>query len=41
VKNYWRAIKADPVGVHYAVRILVGGTALWLLLRYLADTNAV
>jgi len=41
VKNYWRAIEADPVGVHYAVRILVGGTALWLLLHYLADPNPV
>src|SRR6516164_4180925 len=41
VKNYWREIKADPVGVHYALRILLGGTALWLLLHYLADTNPV
>lgn len=41
MKNYWSAIKADPVGVHYAVRILIGGTALWLILHYLADTNPV
>jgi uncharacterized membrane protein YccC len=41
VKNYWRAIKGDPVGVHYALRILIGGTALWLLLRYFADANPV
>ena len=41
MKNYWRAMRGDPVGVHYAVRILVGGTALWILLHYLADTNPV
>jgi uncharacterized membrane protein YccC len=41
VKDYWSAIKADPVGVHYAVRILLGGTALWVLLKYLADTNPI
>ena len=41
MKNYWSAIKGDPVGVHYAVRILLGGTALGLLLRYLADSNPI
>ena len=41
MKNYWSAIKGDPVGVHYAVRILIGGTALWFILHYLADTNPI
>jgi uncharacterized membrane protein YccC len=41
VKDYWGAIKADPVGVHYALRVVVGGTILWVLLRYLADTNPI
>lgn len=41
MKNYLRAMKSDPVGLHYAVRILLGGTALWLLLKYFADTNPI
>jgi uncharacterized membrane protein YccC len=31
----------DHSGLHYAVRILVGTTAVWLLLRALGDANAV
>jgi uncharacterized membrane protein YccC len=41
LKDYWGAIKADPVGVHYALRVVVGGTTLWVLLRYFADTNPI
>ena len=31
----------DPGGLHYAVRILVGTTVVWLLLRAIGDVNPV
>jgi uncharacterized membrane protein YccC len=39
----WRRflIPRDVVGLHYAVRIFVGTTAVWLLLRSVGDADAV
>jgi uncharacterized membrane protein YccC len=34
-------IPRDAMGLHYAVRILVGTTAVWLLLRLVGDANPV
>jgi uncharacterized membrane protein YccC len=31
----------DPLGLHYAVRVFVGTTAVWLLLRAAGDANPV
>jgi uncharacterized membrane protein YccC len=31
----------DAMGIHYAIRIFLGTTAVWLLLRSVSDTNAV
>jgi uncharacterized membrane protein YgaE (UPF0421/DUF939 family) len=31
----------DPGGLHYAVRILVGTTVVWLVLRWVGDVNPV
>lgn len=31
----------DTTGIHYAVRILVGSTALWFLLRVLTERNPI
>src|SRR5262249_34834282 len=31
----------DAMGLHYAVRIFIGTTAVWLLLRSVGDTDAI
>ena len=33
-------IRHDAIGLHYAVRICIGTTAVWLLLRSLGDADA-
>ena len=34
-------IRHDVMGLHYAVRICIGTTAVWLLLRSVGDAAAV
>ena len=36
-----RLLIQDVTGLHYAVRIFVGTTAVWLLLRSVGDADAV
>jgi len=34
-------IRHDAIGLHYAVRICIGTTAVWLLLRSVGDADAI
>src|SRR5262245_65896952 len=34
-------IRHDAMGLHYAVRICIGTTAVWLLLRSVGDADAI
>ena len=39
--NVRAALMRNSSGLHYAVRILIGTTALWLLLRKVGDTHPI
>src|SRR6266702_7708245 len=41
IPGWLRVMKADPTGLHFAVRIFIGSSILWLLLHVLADTNPI
>ena len=38
---FGRFLEDDLLGVRFAVNVFVATTALWILLRYLADTNPI